>query len=84
MKNKNISIQLADLICEVELSRQLDLSPKTIKNRISMGLFPLPVRLPGSSKSYFIRGELDEWLSKSLVRRPNVGCDPRGAESRFP
>jgi len=77
MKNKNISIQLADMVCEVELSRQLDLSPKTIKNRISKGLFPLPVRLPGSCKNYFIRGELDKWLSQSLVRRPEIGCGSR-------
>lgn len=77
MHEQERKIKLADLVAEAELAQQLDLKPKTIKNRIAMGLFPLPVRLPGSAKNYFLRSEIDEWLCKSVVRRPDIGCSSR-------
>ena len=72
-----MEIKLEDLVSEKVLGERLNLCGKTIKNRVAAGLLPLPVRLPGSSRSYFLRTELETWLGENVRRRPQIGEDPR-------
>lgn len=77
-----IRIRFEDLIPDREVAEQLGVTTKTIKNRIAGGIFPMPVRLPGSSRAYFVRQELDAWVAEHVAQRPPIGEDPRGGQRK--
>jgi len=78
MRRNLKKINIDDLISETRLAEALDISQKTIKNRIARGEMPMPFRLPGSSRNYFLREEVEEWLGSVLERRPPIGRAGRG------
>lgn len=76
-REKVNKIRLDDVISIVDLAARLGLSDKTIRNRVSAGLMPLPYKIPHTNQLFFLVHDLDEWLNDTLQQRPELGDDPR-------
>lgn len=55
-------IRMADIATTPERHGLVPLSPATIRRKIADGTFPRPRRYPGMAASFFVYGEILDWL----------------------